>query len=556
MNIMPSFVSTCRRLVHLCAPSALMLMSSTAVAPIVAAAEVAKPSIGPVVMRRLTPEQYEQIIAQTFGADLKAVARFSDQTRESGLIAVKSGRITVTGPELEQFDGLARGIAEKVVDKDHRDALIPCTPASEKEADDACARQFLTTVGRNLYRRPLTAPEADAFVKAAGEAARSTRSFYDGLAFSLSGMLISPDFLFRVETAGADPKKPPAAFDGYSKAARLSFFLWNTQPDEALLQAAERGDLDRPKGLAAQVDRMIASRRFETAMRAFFSDLLMFDEFNALNKDALIYPRYTQQVTKDAQEQTLRTLVDLLLVRRGDYRDVFTTRKTFLTPALGALYAVPVPKTTPNMEPADWVPIEYPPGDARAGIVTHASFVALHSHPGRSSPTLRGKALREVLLCQRVPDPPGNVNFTVVQDTTNPLYKTARERLNAHATEAMCTGCHKITDPMGLALDVFDGAGGYRSHENGAAIDGSGVLDGVAFKNAAELGQVLHDNPSVPKCLVTRLTSYAVGRVPVSGEKLWLERLQSGFAADGYRVPDLVKKIATSPEFFMAPLED
>ena len=553
---MRSFASTRRRLAHLFGVPAFLLMTSAAVAPSIAAPEVAKASAGQVVMRRLTPEQYEQIIAQTFGADLRAVARFSDQTRESGLIAVKSGRITVTGPELEQFDGLARGIAEQVVDKDHRDVLIPCKPASEKEADDACARQFLNVVGRNLYRRPLTAPEAAAFVKAAGDAARSTRSFYDGLAFALSGMLITPDFLFRIETAGTDPTGLPATIDAYSKAARLSFFLWNTQPDEALLKAAERGDLDRPKELSAQVDRMIASRRFETAMRAFFSDLLMFDEFNALNKDALIYPRFTQQVTKDAQEQTLRTLIDLLLKRRGDYREIFTTRKTFLTPALGALYAVPVPKATPNMEPANWVPIEYPPGDARAGIVTHASFVALHSHPGRSSPTLRGKALREVLLCQRVPDPPGNVSFTVVQDTTNPLYKTARERLNAHATEAMCTGCHKITDPMGLALDVFDGAGGYRSHENGAAIDGSGVLDGVAFKNAAELGQALHDNPSVPKCLVTRLTSYALGRVPVAGEKFWLERLQAGFAADGFRMPDLVKKIAISPEFFMTPIEN
>ena len=340
-------------------------------------------------MRRLTPEQYEQIIAQTFGPDLRTSARFSDQTRESGLIAVKSGRITVTGPELEQFDGLARGIAEKVVDKDHRDQLIPCKPASEKDADDACARQFLTSVGRSLYRRPLTAEEADAGVKAAGEAARTTRSFYDGMAFALSGMMISPDFLFRIETVGADAKGQAAELDGYSKASRLSFFLWNTQPDEALLKAAERGDLNTAKGLAVQVDRMIASRRFETAMRSFFSDLLLFDEFNALNKDGMIYPRFTQQVTKDAQEQTMRTLVDLLLTRRGDYRDIFTTRKTFLTPALGALYAIPVPKTTPNMEPADWVLIEYPPGDDRAGIVTHASFVALHSHPGRSSPTPR-----------------------------------------------------------------------------------------------------------------------------------------------------------------------
>ena len=552
MNKKRNLNTAFRRLALLCGVPAFALTASTAVAPSIAA-EAAKTNDGSVVMRRLTPEQYEHIITQTFGADVSSVARFSDQTREAGLVAVSASRTTITGPELEQFDGLARGIAEKVVDKDHRDLLIPCKPASLKAADDACARQFLTTVGRTLYRRPLTTAEADAKVKAANQAAGPTQSFYDGLAYALAGMLIAPDFLFRVETAATDSK---GTLDGYSKASRLSFFLWNTQPDEVLLKAAERGELDTPKGLATQVDRMIASRRFETAMRAFFSDLLMFDEFNALNKDAMIYPRFTQQVTKDAQEQTMRTLIDLLLTRKGDYRDIFTTRTTFLTPALGSLYGMPVPKTTPNMEPADWVPVEYPEGDPRAGILTQASFVALHSHPGRSSPTLRGKALREILLCQRVPDPPGNVNFTVVQDTGNPLYKTARERLNAHATEAMCTGCHKITDPMGLALDVFDGAGSYRSRENGVPIDGSGILDGVAFKNTVELGQVLHNHQSAPKCLVTRLTSYALGRVPLGSEKPWIDGLQAGFATDGYRVPDLFKKIATSSEFFKVAAEN
>ena len=108
---------------------------------------------------------------------------------------------------------------------------------------------------------------------------------------------------------------------------------------------------------------------------------------------------------------------------------------------------------------------------------------------------------------------------------------------------------------MGLALDVFDGAGSFRSTENGAPIDGSGTIDGIAFKNAVELGKVLRDHPSPPKCLVTRLTSYALGRVPAGSEKPWIDGLQSGFAADGYRVPDLFKKVATSPEFFKVAKE-
>src|SRR5262249_6593 len=156
---------------------------------------------------------------------------------------------------------------------------------------------------------------------------------------------------------------------------------------------------------------------------------------------------------------------------------------------------------------APWVPYEFPPGDPHVGILTHASFLSLHSHPGRTSPTLRGRAIREILMCQKVPDPPGNVDFTLVNQTDNQVHKTARARLAAHATEAMCAGCHKITDPVGLGLENFDSGSDYRSAENGAAIDASGTLDGMRFTNAGELGKALHDSKQVPACLVRNFFS-------------------------------------------------
>jgi hypothetical protein len=176
------------------------------------------------------------------------------------------------------------------------------------------------------------------------------------------------------------------------------------------------------------------------------------------------------------------------------------------------------------------------------------SFTALHSPPGRGSPTIRGKALREVILCQRVPPPPGNVEFKIVQDTNNPLYKTARDRLKAHATNPVCAGCHKIMDPIGLALENFDGAGAFRTTEQGVKIDTSGTLDGVAFSNAVELGKAIHDNPNTTSCLVNRLTSYAVGQQ--IKQDAWLKELQQRFAADGYRLPALMREIALSDNFF------
>jgi hypothetical protein len=193
-----------------------------------------------------------------------------------------------------------------------------------------------------------------------------------------------------------------------------------------------------------------------------------------------------------------------------------------------------------------------PEGDPRAGILTELSFVALNSHPGRSSPTLRGKALREVVLCQKVPAPPAAVNFTIVQDTSNPDYKTARDRLTAHRTNPVCAGCHKLIDPMGLALENFDGSGAFRTTENDVAIDTSGELDGVKFANAAELGKVVRDNPATTSCVVDRLVSYGLGRAPVPVEHGWVEQLKAGFVKNGHIIPDLMQRIATSPEFFRA----
>jgi hypothetical protein len=210
-----------------------------------------------------------------------------------------------------------------------------------------------------------------------------------------------------------------------------------------------------------------------------------------------------------------------------------------------------VAKVTANGAPDQWTPYEYPEGDPRGvGILTQASFVALHSHPGRSSPTVRGKAVREVLLCQKVPDPPGNVNFTVVQDTSNPVYKTARARLKAHATEAMCTGCHRITDPIGLAMENFDSAAGYRTSENGEVIDTNGDLNGKKYSDAVGLGKAIHDDPATASCLVNKVFAYASGRTAVKSEREWMTYMVKRFADEGYRLPSLLRNVATSDAFY------
>jgi len=523
-----------------CAMIALMVS-----VPAARADDAAQPGGDPVV-RRLTQEQYRRVIADVFGPTIKVGGRFEPDIRRDGLVAVGAGAVSVTASGFEAYDGIARNIAAQVVSEQHRTTLVPCKPSSPTESDDGCAKQFLSSVGRLLYRRPLTDDELLGRVQIASASAMKLKDFYAGLGTSLATLLVSPHFLFREENVEADPDHAGQyRLDAWSKASQLSFFLWDSAPDATLLAAAESGDLNSSSGLARQVDRMLASPRVKDGVRAFFEDMLGFDEFETLAKDAVLFPKYSSRVGIDAQEQTLRTIADLLVAQKGDYRDLFTTRKTFLTPLLASIYGVPL-----VAQDGTWTPYELPEGDSRAGILSQVSFVALHAHPGRSSPTLRGKAIRQVILCQKVPDPPGNVNFTLVQDTKNPQYKTARERLTAHRTEPTCAGCHKLIDPIGLGLEDFDSIGGWRTSENGAQIDTTGELDGMKFADANGLGKAVHDDPAAPACVVNRTWSYAVGRVPTKAESDWTKTLTKDFADNGYKFPALMREIAVSDALY------
>jgi hypothetical protein len=498
------------------------------------------------VARRLTAAQYHRAIADVFGPTIRIEGQFEPDLRASGLLAVGAARVSVTASGLEQYDAMARGIAAQVVDEAHRATLLPCAPRSEKAPDDRCAEQFFARAGPLLYRRALEPEELHQFVALANSAAHSLGSFYGGLSLSLAGMLESPQFLFRVETGEPDPGHPGSwRLDAYSSASQLSFLLWNSGPDAQLLAAAADGRLEQTAGRAQQVERMLGSPRIEAGVRAFFSDMLQLDDFDTLAKDAKIYPKWTSTLARDAREQTLRTIVDTLITRHEDYRELFTTRRTFLTPLLGSLYRVPVAQ---NEWP--WQPYEFPASDPRIGIQSHASFLALHSHEGLSSPTLRGKALREILLCEPIPAPPGNVNFAVAQDTHNPNLKTMRARLTAHRTDPTCSGCHKLMDPIGLALENFDSDASYRGSENGVPIDASGELDGLRFQDSAGLARAIHDNPATSACLVRRLYSYATGRPAARRDMPWIRELERSFVADGYRLPELLQRIATSPELY------
>jgi Protein of unknown function (DUF1592)/Protein of unknown function (DUF1588)/Protein of unknown function (DUF1595)/Protein of unknown function (DUF1585)/Protein of unknown function (DUF1587) len=499
----------------------------------------------PPQLRRLTESQYRATIADIFGPEIPIVGRFEHGLRAEGLLAVGTSQAGISAFSIEQYDASARGIAAEVVSEKRREQLIPCRPRSEISFDAACAKQFVQHYGPILFRRPLSGEEVKRYVRTAEAAQQRLGDFYQGLQFALAGMLVSPDFLVRIEQVVPDPKqRGQFRLDAYAKATRLSYFLTNSTPDAELLRAAGAGELDTDAGLAQQADRLIASPHFERAVRAFFEDMLEFDTFGELAKDPVIYPAFNSTVALDAEEQTMRTIVALLVTSQGDYRDLFTTRSTYLTRALGTVYRLPV--ATRN----GWESAQYPAASGRGGILTNISFLAFYSHPGRSSSTLRGKAIRQVFLCQTIPDPPNNVDFSVVQDSSNTAMPTARIRLEAHRTSPACAGCHRLMDPLGLTLENFDGVGAFRAQENGAPIDASGTFDGKEYQGAQGLGQAIHDSPQTPRCLVDKMYRSASGRKATPDEHPYVDYLNQTFKADSYRVPDLMRAIAVSRSFY------
>lgn len=497
-----------------------------------------------VAMRRLTEAQYRNAIADIFGGDIEIGGRFEPIVRPvHELIATGAAESAISPAGFEQFDSMARTIAAQVLDEQRRDTFLTCKPVDVAQPDAACARSFFQQIGLYVFRRPLTATEVEFYVGVAARGVEPTRDFYKGLELGLASMLVSPQFLYQMETAADDGRQ----IDAWSKASRLSFLIWNSIPDQTLLTAASRGELDSAKGLQAQVARMLASPKAEQGVRAFFTDFLHLDRVGDMSKDTVVYNRFTPAAAQDLKEQMLLTVVDHVLTNDKPYPELFTTRKTFLNRRLGLMYQTPVSKAE------GWEPHELAANDERAGLLGQGAFLALFSHEGRSSPTLRGRAVREVLLCQPVPDPPANVDFSGFNDTSNAVLKTSRQRLDRHNTDPVCASCHKITDPLGLPLERFDGVGAFRKTENGAPIDASGAFEGKAFDGAASLGYLMSQSKGPTDCLAKRVAEYSTGLKEDKLPKGWLEELGQGFEAGGFKYRALVEKIALSPEFFVLP---
>lgn len=496
--------------------------------------EAPDPELPTPTLRRLTATQYANSIHAVLGDAVVIPTSLEPDVPADGLLAVGASLTALSPRGVEQYETAAYSIAANLMDNPElRAPIITCVP--QATIDDGCAVATIERLGRRLYRRPLTADESDSLLAIAHIASETLGDFYDGLEYALAAMLQSPNFLFRIELG------ENGALNDYELATRLAYFLWDTTPDDVLLDAAAAGELTTELGLSDQIDRMLADPRARLGLRAYFDDMLQLYELQTLSKDPLIFVHMSADVGPAAREESLRNAEWLVFDDDGDYRDYYTTRHTFVDRKLAAIYNIPAPAREGFGE------TEFPEASGRAGFLSELGFLAPNAHGSSSSVTLRGKFIRETLLCQGVPDPPADVNTAIPEASADA--PTMRDRVAMHLSDPYCASCHGIMDPVGLGLENFDGLGSWRDAENGVTIDASGDLDGATFTNPVEVAAAVSQHADLTPCMVQTMYQYATGHVADSGEEALLDWHAGGFADSGYRVRFLLRDIALSPGF-------
>jgi hypothetical protein len=488
-------------------------------------------------LRRLTLKEYQNSVRDLIGLE-PDVSGLTPMSPLNGLRAIAASSVALPELDLEAFEGLADQLSAQVfADTAARQKLTGCDATQA-----SCAEGFVAAFGRRALRRPLNTEESTRYLGLLRTATTMTSDPWLGLRVVTSAFLQSPGFLYREELGAPDPADPSRrVLTDYELASRLSFFLLNTTPDEELLDAAEAGMLSAAAGLQAQAQRLLDSPRAAQATEELLVDYLQLDALTELVKLPEVFPQATETLGAAMRQETILSLRTLLFERAGDFREAFTTTKTFVNAELAELYDLP--RQAGGTEPVE---VDLPATGPRAGVITHAGFLATHAHPGRSSPTRRGKFIRESLLCEAIPAPPPNVNTTLPETGDA---RTLREKLTRHREDPACSGCHAMMDPIGLALEHFDGIGAHRETENGVAIDASGELDGASFDDARGLGTALAAHPDLTSCFARTLLRYARGALETRSEAALIAALDGQFTAAGHSMPQLMLQIATDPSF-------
>lgn len=496
-------------------------------------------------MHRLTQSQFKNTLTALLGN--VTVGQLDSDSYIGGFATVGAGSVVTSANGVQEYQVAIDSALDQVfADPQRRNALLGCAPKTP--LDEACAQSFLKSFGRLAWRRPLSPAQLDRYTALAHDAATALSDSYGGLRWAASALLQSPYFLYRSERGLPVPGMPDRnQYTPFELASKLAFFLWNSTPDSALLDAAESGALATPAGLSAQVDRLLAAPQGSEAIANFVREFTRLDNLQGMPKDAGTYPKFTSTLAAAMGDEVLK-LWQSAFEGDGNALDLFTTQRTFVNKELGSLYGVDTSALAPNTLSA----VTLPASQGRSGLLTTAAMLSLQATQIEGSPTLRGRFIRQQFQCMTIPDPPPGVVTTLPE--TGPGVFTKRQKMVTHLTQPTCAACHGLMDPLGFALEHFDAIGSYRATDSGLTIDTSGSIQDQNFADAAEMGKILASSPTTAQCLAQKLYTYALGHPIPDTEQVVVKDVSSAFSASGNHLRALIQKIVSSDSFkFTSP---
>jgi mono/diheme cytochrome c family protein len=452
----------------------------------------------------------------------------SDRNAESVVGSVQiEGPFEITGPG----------------DTASRRRILVCHDETE-----ACAQRILSTLARRAYRRPVTSAEVQVLLGFYREG-RDSRGFEGGIQRALERLLISPNFLFRMEHgSGAQPHGQVHRLTDLELASRLSFFLWSSIPDDELLDAAIGGKLRDPKVLDRHVRRMLDDDRAKALMSNFAGQWLLVRNVRTAAPDAKAFPEFDDSL-REAFERETELFLESQLRDDRPVLELLTANYSYINERLAQHYQIP------HVYGSHFRRVTFADG-RRGGLLSQGSILTVTSLPTRTSPVFRGKWVLENLLGAPPPPPPPNVPALEATNTARPT--SMRQRMELHRKNPVCASCHARMDPIGFALENYDALGGWRVSESGASIDASGTLpDGTSFTGPGGLRQFLVERrEEIVKTVTRKLLTYALGRGVEYYDLPAVREIVRDAAATDYRWSDLILGIVKSTPFQMAMSQD
>ena len=423
-----------------------------------------------------------------------------------------------------------------------RDMILVCEP--EGSDDEDCNREIIETFVERAWRRPVTDDELDGLALFVDQGIAEGGTWEDGIILALKAALVSPHFIFRVEL-DPDPESPePHPLSEWELASRLSYFLWSSMPDDDLFAAARSGDLTDPAEIEAQVRRMLKSPKANALVANFAGQWLYTRALTTdLVKDYQTYPEWDEELL-DSMRGEMEHFIQTFVSDGRDLRELLTAKNTFVNDRLAQFYGLAPVGTDDFVEVSTM-------GQPRKGILTQAGLMSVLSHPNVTSPVKRGKWILEQLLCIEPPPPPPGVEATV-----DPSFDEGpmRQRLEQHREDPSCAVCHAQLDPVGLALENYDGVGAWRDMEGPWEIDASGEMPSPlegSFNNALEMAEFIAASEQFAHCTTEKALIYGLGRGLSDEDEEQVAAIATGFAEGGMQLEELFVQIALSDVFRM-----